>query len=224
MTYSYEDIISILNNECNKINISFPDNADGRITSAIKEDEYIYSLKQLLNNSYPELVFETQAVKRWWWDFRINNIPFNLKLTTGGRDNALNKVAVLYSIVGKEIKQKNINFNKFFKILKETRYENRNHMNEYHYLVVNKKSGEVLIKSIFDIHTYFSNPCNYLQISWANEFKNSKYKTKDIDIKNKITTLITTIQESIIKSISAMNEFANADIHKEIFIHEPSHN
>jgi hypothetical protein len=53
-------------------------------------------------------------------------------------------------------------------------------MTEYHYLVINKNTNEMLLKSIFDIHTYKSNPCNDLQINWDNEFKNIEYKIDNL--------------------------------------------
>lgn len=109
-----------------------------------------------------------------------------------------------------------MNFNQFFKILKECPKKNeRNQMTEYHYLVVNKNDGKVLLKSILDIHTFKSNPCNDLQINWSNEFKYIDFVIPDANFKEKIQQLIKTIQASIKQAIASMNDFANANIETE---------
>ena len=196
-------------------------------------------MKNGLSTNYPKIQFETQPVERWWWDFRVNNIPFNLKISTGGTDNAFNKVAIIYTITGKEVVKRNMNFNLFFKLLQEMpKKTERDEMTEYHYLVVNKNDGRVLLKSILDIYEFKSNPCNYLQINWANEFKHMNYMSSNISLednqqqqqqeddennqnkndmyfKEKIQILIKTIQTSIKKSIESMNLFANANIDEE---------
>lgn len=212
-TYSYPEIIQAIQTESIKINIEYPTEGDGRITSSIKETEYLSLLEMGLKETHPQLEFETQPRERHWWDFRVNKIPFNLKLTTGGTDNAFNKVAIIYSISGIEIKNKNMNYNKFFKILKEyPKKDTRDRMTEYHYLVINKTNGDILVKSIFDIHSYKSNPSNDLQIDWSNEFRNIDFVIPDANVKEKIRQLIKTIQISVQKAIAGMNEFANADI------------
>ena len=95
----------------------------------------------------------------------------------------------------------------------------RDKSTEYHYLVKNKINGDVLFKSIFDIHTYISNPSNDLQINWKNEFENIKYKTRDDNYLEKVKELILTIQKSVKEMISRTKEFADADI-GEIFREE----
>jgi hypothetical protein len=215
-SYSYIEIIQAIQNESVKIYIDYPTEGDGRITSSIKEHEYLSLLEKRLKETHPQLEFETQPRERFWWDFRVNKIPFNLKLTTGGTDNAFNKVAIIYSISGIEIKNKNMNYNKFFKILKEyPKKDTRDRMTEYHYLVINKTNGKVLLKSIFDIHSYKSNPSNDLQIDWSNEFKYIDFVIPDANVKEKIQQLIKTIQISVRKAIEGMIEFSNADIDSE---------
>jgi len=212
-SYSYAQIIQAIQDESVEIYIEYPTEGDGRITSSIKETEYLSLLEKRLKETHPKLEFETQPRERYWWDFRVNKIPFNLKLTTGGTDNAFNKVAIIYSISGIEIKNKNMNYNKFFKILKEYPKKNtRDRMTEYHYLVINKTNGKVLVKSIFDIHSYKSNPSNDLQIDWSNEFKYIEFVIPDMNVKEKIQELIKTIQISVQKAIAGMIEFSNADI------------
>lgn len=214
---SYAEIINAIQIECGKINLTYSCEGDGRLTSAIKETEYLLLLEKGLAENYPSLTFEKQPVERWWWDFRVNRIPFNLKLTTGGTDNAFNKVAILYTVSGTEVTKRNMNFNMFFKTLKECpKKATRDPMTEYHYLVVNKNDGRILLKSILDIHSFKSNPCNDLQINWASEFKNINFRIVDSDFKQKIQELIKTVQTSIIQAIAGMSEFASANIESEL--------
>ena len=205
---SYLEIIQSIKDECAKINLIFSKEGDGRITSAVKEREYLNLLENGLK--LKGYIFEHQPVDRWWWDFRLNGIPFNLKLTTGGTDNAFNKVAIIYTISGQEVEKKNMNYNQFYTVVKDCpKKSGRDHMTEYHYLVVNKDSGDVLLKSILDIHTYKSNPCNDLQINWKNEFKNSEFVAQSF--KEKIQELLKTVQTSVRQAMASMKEFADAD-------------
>ena len=111
---SYQQIIQAISGECEKINLSYSKKGDGRLTSAVKEKEYLNLLEVGLKANHPTVRFEHQPAERWWWDCRIQGIPINLKLTTGGTDNAFNKVAIIYSITGTEITKKNMNYNTFF--------------------------------------------------------------------------------------------------------------
>jgi uncharacterized alkaline shock family protein YloU len=90
-------------------------------------------------------------------------------------------------------------------------------MTEYHYLVVNKNTGKILLKSILDIHTYKTNPCNDLQINWSNEFINIDFMTPDLSFKEKIKELLKAIQNSVKQAIAGMKEFADANINTEIY-------
>lgn len=213
--HSYSEIIKALREISSKIVLTYSTigATDGRLMSAMKENEYLSILEKNLKESYPSLIFEKQPVDRWWWDFRVNSIPFNLKLTVGGTDNAFNKVAILYSISGQECSKKNMNFNQFLATLKTFPIKSqRDPLTEYHYLVVNKNDGKILIKSILDIHSFKSNPCNDLQINWNNEFKYLDHKTPDHKFKEKIQELLITVQTSVKQSIQSMNEFANANV------------
>jgi hypothetical protein len=88
-------------------------------------------------------------------------------------------------------------------------------MTEYHYLVVNKNTGKILLKSILDIHTFKTNPCNFLQINWSNEFNNIEFVTPDLNFKEKIQELLKAIQTSVKQAIAGMKEFADANIEAE---------
>lgn len=210
-SYTYHQIMQAIKGECGKINLIYSKDGDGRITSAVKEREYLNLLEKGLKENHPSLSFEHQPADRWWWDFRVNGIHINLKLTTGGTDNAFNKVAIIYSISGVEPEKKNMNYNQFFKTIKEYHKKaERIHMSEYHYLVVNKNTGSILLKSIFDIHTFKTNPCNDLQINWNNEFNHIDFVSTDF--KEKIKELLKTVQTSVKQAIDGKKEFADADI------------
>lgn len=214
--YTYHQIIQATKDECAKINLTYSKDGDGRISSAVKEREYLNILEKGLKDNHPSLKFEHQPVERWWWDFRVNGIPINLKLTTGGTDNAFNKVAIIYSISGVELEKKNMNYNQFFKIIKECpKKAERIHMTEYHYLVINKNTGKALLKSILDIHTFKTNPCNDLQINWSNEFNHIEFVTPDLNFKEKIQDLLKAIQTSVKQAIAGMKDFADANIELE---------
>ena len=205
----YKRLVEEILNVCSKINIGFSKEGDGRITSAIKEKEYLSRLETglKLNNPDIEIIIPKE---RFWYDIKINDIPINLKLTSGGTDNVFNKVAILYTITGEEVDRKSMNFNKWFSlILDYKKKETRDYLTEYHYLVVNKNSGKVILKSILDIDTFKSNPCNILQINWNNEFKKSSTTT---DFNSKINQLLKTVQKSVRQAIEGMNNFSNADL------------
>ena len=154
-SYNYERTIKAIIDECEKINISYSTEGDGRITSAVKETEYLDKLNKGLRENHPSILFEYPPTHRWWWDCKIDGIPINLKLTTGGTDNVFNKVAIIYSISGKEPAVKSMNFNTFFQKIKAgVRKNERNVTTEYHYLVVNKNTGKILLKSINTLEEY----------------------------------------------------------------------
>lgn len=212
-TLTYAEIIQEIKKVCRTIRLQFVKKGDGRLTSAVRESEYLELLKNGLKHSQPTILFELQPVERWWWDFRVNGIPFNLKITTGGTDNAFNKVALLYSLTGTEVLKRNMNFNQLYTLLKETPKKSiRNPSTEYHYLVVNKTTTAVLVKPILDIHTFKSNPCNILQINWTNEFVNQDFTTPDTKFKEKIQELLKVIQTSLQQNIRSMNKFAEANL------------
>jgi len=191
---------------CKAVSVTFPRDSDGRVVSAIKEKEYLEKLERALS---PEFQFKISKT-RCWHDFTCGGVPFNLKLTDcKTSDNAFNKVSAIYSITGQVPKCKNLNFNKFWKTIKEAPWQDLNG-EEYHYLVVNKISAEVLIKSLFDIHTYTPNPSNIMQINWCREFANRDYKPADLTEKKK--ELLRCIQKSVKESIATRQDFAQADI------------
>jgi len=214
---NYNETIDAIRQACNTINLCYTDTNcdDGRITSAVKEKEYLDALDIELKKKDPSIIIE-RPKERWWYDVRINNIPINLKLTTGCTDNAFNKVAIIYTLTGTETSKKNMNYDVWYSAIKSApRKQVRDHATEYHYLVVNKNDGQILLKSILDIHTYKTNPCNILQINWTSEFKNREFAILDQNFREKEGELLKAIQKSIIQSIRSMTLFANANLDDE---------
>lgn len=211
MTVPYSQTIQAIMSVCLKINITFSKEGDGRLISAIKEREYLDSLKSRMLENYPTFTVEISK-ERYWYDVIINSIPINLKLTTGGTDNAFNKVAIIYTITG-SISKRNMNYDEWFRIItNSTKKMTRDKQTEYHYLVIHKNTGQILLKSILDIHTYNTNPCNILQINWNNEFKYIDSRIRDDRFKRKILELLTTVQTSLIQYQNSSKEFCSADL------------
>ena len=201
-------------NESKKINMSYesPSKCDGRLISAIKEKDFLDKLSEKLIKRDKNVEIERPR-DRYWYDIKINGIPINLKITNGGTDNAFNKMAIMYTITGKEHTKKSIDYNKWYSlIMDENKKKNRDHSSEYHYLVVMKSTHKILLKSILDIHTYKSNPSNVLQINWTNEFKNINYIIGNEGYNAKIINLLQTIQKSLIQYNNGMNIFTNKNI------------
>ncbi len=207
----YNKTIKLIKEQCNNINMVFSKLGDGRLTSAIKEKEYLDKLSNILKFCDSNINIERPPL-RHWYDIKINGIPINLKITTGGTDNAFSKTAISYCITGKECK-KNLNFNEWYDTFNNGNIKRiRDKTTEYHYLVIMKNTGDILLKSLLDIHSYKSNPSNILQINWNNEFLNSKYITDDCNYRRKILVLLETIQKSVKQSIETSNIFAYANL------------
>lgn len=210
--HTYEETIQAIKTACASINCTYSNEGDGRITSAVKEAEYLDALTTALTEYDPSFQF-VRPKERYWYDIAINGIPINLKITSGGTDNAFNKVAILYTMTGEEVAKRNMNYNQWFQLVRNaTQKEVRDKQTEYHYLVVEKQTGHIILKSILDIHTYKSNPCNDLQINWANEFKHADYAIQDSAFQEKIKYLLRTVQNSVRQAVAGMREFAEADV------------
>lgn len=184
---------------------------DGRIVSAMNEKDVLIRLTNKLLELHPETKIVIPK-HRHWYDVMIDDIPVNLKLTTGGTDNAFNKNAMLFSLTGRMEETTCGTFDKLFHKLQEYKLKTaRNKLTEYHYLVINKRTGQFLLKSIFDICTYVSNPCNILQINWKHEFANIHHEISPQEYPNKVKQLIETIQKSIQMDINSKRTFASMD-------------
>jgi tryptophanyl-tRNA synthetase len=190
---------------------------DGRIDSAMKEIPFLTELQTrlLAAHSTWEIAISPPRAS---CDVLINGLRINLKLTDcKTSDNSVNKPALFYSITGLTTYPYSSNWNDFLAKLSEAKAANgikrvRDRASEYHYLVKNKLTGDVLLKPVFDIHTYVSNASNDLQINWKNEFANRDYAAADGDYMKKVQSLLETIQTSVREMIRRTKEFAEADM------------
>ena len=211
----YAETIAAIKKVCEKINISYSLTGDGRIVSAVKEKEYLDALVEALKEEDPHTVCEIPK-DRHWYDIRINSIPINLKITKGtSADNSFNKTAFIYTLTAVEVEIKNMNMNKWFGHIQKIPHKTeRDRQTEYHYLVVDKNTGKVLLKSILDVRAYKSNPANIFQIKWKDEFKNIDYVTPEGKYRSTLLELFGTVQKSIRQAIAGMDKFAGADLKK----------
>ena len=162
-------------------------NKDGRINSLYDENMVIRILQEQYGNSY----IQKPESSRNWYDVKIKAskywIPCNIKVSTGGTDNALCKKALVYSLstLPEDKIPKSMSFNKMIDLIEQNKNNNRNILKEYYYIYVDKKDGTVMIKSLCDIQNYVSNPQNWLQINWAKEkqftLENTNIELADLD-------------------------------------------
>lgn len=199
----YEDILTA----AKSISLSSGE-GDGRLDSAMKETPFLIELKRILLEKHLEWDIVIPK-ERSWCDIIIQAIPINLKLTEAKTaDNCANKRAIFFSITGNSYYPYSSTWNNFYDKLSETPWKtHRNKLTEYHYLVKNKLTGAVLLKAMFDIHTYVSNPSNDLQINWKNEFNHLEYQGDS----KKIDELLTCIQTSVKAMIERISRFASAN-------------
>jgi hypothetical protein len=193
----------------------FGSGEDGRLNSALMEKKYLDMLEEKLTRADARIVVQRPPA-RHWYDIMINNIPINLKLTSGGSDNAFNKTAITYTLLGcvnPDMSAINRGFSEWYEYIK-THHDptsKRNPEKEYHYLVINKNTpSRVLFKSIIDINTYRSNPSNILQIKWKHEFNHYGYKVPTAEFHQKKLELMSCIQTSLIKEYNSKRRFIDA--------------
>lgn len=200
--------------------LEFKTSGDGRLVSAIMETAYLDKLEELLIKKDKSInIWRPPA--RHWFDIMINNIPINLKLTTGGTDNAFNKTAITYTLLdGITNDAKIVGFSEWYEFIKANYNSaiNRNPFKEYHYLVINKNNpSKVLFKSILDINTYRSNPSNILQIRWKHEFNHYTYVLKTAEsYQLKKLELLKCIQVSLVKEYKSKRSFIDANLDTDI--------
>lgn len=96
--------IKIVFNKLNEkaLPVNFGDFDDGRIESAVKESEIKKYIRKLCGT---ELIFEDSEKIRNWYDCKINNTPFNIKITNRKTaDNISSKKGLIYALTGKVLK------------------------------------------------------------------------------------------------------------------------
>lgn len=217
MQPTYAEICAAIVAVATAISVGSSMAGDGRIQSATKEGPFLEAFKRELLRAHPTFQVEISP-PRAACDLLVNGLRINLKLTDcKSADNSCNKPSLFFSITGDTNYPYSSTWNDFWQKLQEAKTAGkvklrRDPMTEYHYLVKNKQTDEVLFKSIFDIHTYRSNPSNDLQIHWGNEFAHKEYMTTEADYMNKVRELLTTIQRSVQQNIASTKNLADADI------------
>ena len=211
----YEETASEIQQACAAIPLGSSD-GDGRLASALKEIPFLEELKRRLLEAHPTWVIQISP-PRAACDIMIQGLRINLKLTTGGTDNAMNKPSVFYSLTGRTDYPYSSTANDFLLEVQKAKEAGqiktvRNRSTEYHYLVKNKTTGAVLFKPIFDIHRYISNPSNDLQINWKSEFEHVAEVTAEADYLKKVRSLVEAYQTSVRKRVESEMKFAYADL------------
>ena len=218
----YEYTIAEIKRVAMLVGVAKSESDDGRIDSAIKETPFLNEMKRILTTEHPEWDVQISP-PRASCDIMVNTIRINLKLTDcKSSDNSMNKPSIFYSITGLTNYPYSSNGNDFFERIRDAGLvhqikKQRHKPTEYHYLVKNKLTGDVLLKPIFDIHTYVSNPSNDLQINWKNEFLHADYSLDsgsggDATYMKKVEELLLCIQKSVKEMIERSRRFAEADI------------
>lgn len=220
--WNYKDTKRNIEDVAKTLKLSYVKNTDGRIESAIKEESVKKYLKNELMKINSEIDIDIPKNKRSWYDIKIEGIPINIKITTGGTDNAMSKEGVYYSLTG-EFPPINKNYSEWYKLLEENKYsikQVRDKFTEYHYLVIHKISGNVMFKSIFDVRKPISNPSNDLQFNWNYEFENSEYEILENEYIETVIELLSIIQKSNKDAINKRLYFVQAEI-ESLFKNKP---
>ncbi len=130
---------------------------DGRLNSAINEDEVLKIIEQKFDIKIPSA--------RDWADFYINNIPVNIKITTTMRaDNASSKRGLYYALTG-QIYSGSESWKIYLERLKENIKDTDK---DYYFLIINKtNTKDIFINSLKQISTLQPNGSNLpFQIKW----------------------------------------------------------
>jgi hypothetical protein len=183
---------------------------DGRLNSMQAEAVVIKHIQEVLAHS---AIINIPSA-RSWHDISIQwpniDVPyyFNIKVSTGGQDNAFNKKALVWSLstlLENDIPNA-MSINTMHNLIMQNHRTMRSAKNtgEYYFLYVDKHDGTIVIKSLCDIQSWASNSQNILQINWTKE-------------KQRATTsngrLVTPIRNRIFKLISTslQNYYASCD-------------
>lgn len=191
-------IVQVLREELQLSNVRFSkENADGRINSITDENTIIEKLQEHMKSHNIQ-----KAPPRSWYDMTFTSdetiYHINIKCSTGGTDNALNKKAIIYSLKNLDMNtvKHNMNFDYMYAQIKHNLKPVRDYKNEYFYLYVDKNDGTVIMKSLLDIQHLTSNPINDLQINWSKEKKDMAVFHGD-DIQEATTRIMSVITKSI---------------------------
>jgi len=149
---------------------------DGRLSSMLSEKAVVNGIRSCIAKDDAEVIVPSA---RSWHDVAIKwgdaaaPYYFNIKISTGGQDNAFNKKALVFSLttLSEESIPDCMSINTMFDLLMTHKRARRRQdcCGEYFYLYIDKRDGTVLIKSLCDIQAWASNPQNLLQINWRQE-------------------------------------------------------
>jgi hypothetical protein len=220
-TPSYEEIIAAVKEAARETIPPGPNaggrNVDGRVQSYIGHEPFLEGVKEGIMRRHSSWDVSIQKDRKSC-DIIVSGIRINLKISNcTSCDNANSKPEIYFSITGQREYPANSNWNQFFEALAGAKQRGeiktrRDRKTEYHYLVLHKTNGAVLLKSIFDLTEYRSNPSNALQIHWGREFEHETALTPDSEYLRKVTTLLACLQESVRMMIDMSRNFADANI------------
>jgi hypothetical protein len=210
---SIKDTYNFLFEYCKNNNIDFTKASDdGRINSALDENTIIKILKE----EFPGKVEKPKS--RAWYDFVFygdNKRYFiNIKCSTGGTDNAMNKKAVIYSLADVTIEDipSCMTYNKMLEHIEKNLKRERDVEKEYYYLYFDKKDGTIIIKSLLDIQNLRSNPCNILQINWTEEKKQASTFNNEKDIESHKKRVLRVISKSLKQFHASCSQLLELDL------------
>jgi hypothetical protein len=189
---------------------------DGRLNSAMLETPFLSLLTSKIKKKHPLISIEIPP-PRHWYDIKIHNIPINLKITNGGTDNVFNKKAILYTLIKNENMKipNSMNFSEWYTHI--IKYSSnittlREPFKEYHFLVIHKKSKNILFKSMLDVIHYKSNPSNILQVNWNAEFEMNYNYNYNSNTNSRIIDILKIIQKSLISEYNSKQLFIHSNI------------
>jgi hypothetical protein len=156
---------------------------DGRINSALNEDDILKLIEKKFNIDIP--------VSRDWADFYIDTMPVNIKITTTNTaDNASSKKGVYFALTG-QIYSGNEQWENYLKQLQQNIKDTNK---DYYFLIINKdNTNDIFINSLKQVSTLQANGNNLpFQIKWCD---NKTMITKSFDEAKKL--LLETLGKSI---------------------------
>lgn len=180
---------------------------DGRLNSIKDELTIINELTAAFGGT--NIIRPTSS--RHWYDIMLRDseenysIPCNIKVSSGGTNNALSKKAIVYSfstLKEHEIPA-NMSFNKMIELIEKNKRDIRAPEREYHYIYVDKCDKSVVVRSLCDIQNYVSNPQNWMQINWTKEKQVPSHDIHSEDVDDSYNRLTRVLGHSLGKLISS---------------------
>jgi len=134
----------------------------------------------------------------------------NIKISSGGCDNAFNKKALVWSLttLGDDRIPASMSLNEMHSLI--TKYPRKLRRGkgekEYFFLYIDKLDNTVLVKSLLDVYAWTANPYNYLQINWKHEKRlATRYRGRVVAaIRRRIFDALTISVKRYVASIDAL--------------------